>query len=228
MGPIYSERNQSVTLTSLVNPGDRFEVWYQARTSPLDRGEDWQHDTASTLTRNHGGPEYNFMRVLIDQRTGKPIPGQERLQDPAEEERDISTACKRMLQELEKTPKPEENPRQHAKDDQPKIADDPEDATQATVQPLTLTEQQRLTDEECDKFIAACAAVFEDAWNPPPRESPNEPFWITAARHGLNILALHNEREGVDAQTQTEVTIPGILANMYNTRRLSNTSTQHF
>jgi hypothetical protein len=88
-----------------------------------------------------------------------------------------------------------------------------------------LTEQQRLTDDECDKFIDACAAVFEETWNPPPRESPNEPFWITAARHGLNILALQ-KREGVDAETQTEVTIPGILANMHNAKRLSDTSPQ--
>jgi hypothetical protein len=160
---------------------------------------------------------------MINQRTGKPIPGQECLQYLAEEEL-MSTACKEMLRELEKTPKPEENPRQHANDDQPR-ADDPEDATQATGQPRTLTEQQRLTDDECDKFIDACAAVFEEKWNPPPRENPNEPFWITAARHGLNILALQ-KRAGVDAQTQTEVTIPGILSNMHNAKSLSNTSTQ--
>jgi hypothetical protein len=225
MVPIYSELNQSVKFTDKVNPRDSFEVWYQSRTSPLDRGEDWQHDTAcTTTTKDHGGPEYNFMRVRINQRTGNPVPGQKRPHELADEERDICTACKEMLRELEKTPKPEKPPRQHANEDQP-MADDPEDVTQATGQPRTLTEQQRLTDDECDKFINACAVVFEDAWNPPPRESPNEPFWITAARHGLNILALQ-KREGVDTQTQTEVTIPGTWPNMHNAKNLSNTSTQ--
>jgi hypothetical protein len=93
------------------------------------------------------------------------------------------------------------------------IEDDPKDAelkTQATAteQPSTPTEYQKVADVECEKFISACATVFEDAWTPVPHESPHEPYWITAARHGLNILALQHKKEATqeNVNTQTEVT----------------------
>jgi hypothetical protein len=72
--PLLPEENG--THTSKVKTGHGFDVWYQSRIAPLDRGEDWHRDPACMLSRHHGGPRHNFTKIWIDRRTGQPIPGQ--------------------------------------------------------------------------------------------------------------------------------------------------------